>query len=221
MPQLSAFVFDLDGTLIDSAPDIAAALNVGFARHGWPEVGADEVGRFMGGGPMRLILDLLAERGIAGSAEEVARAHALYREAYAASPAERTRIYPNVREDLAALRRSGARLGVCTNKLQSLADLVIRSLGLDSSIEIAVGADAVPACKPDPGHLLAVAERMGLAEGTWGYVGDTDIDRATAEAAGVPFFLVPWGASAEVNVAPERRLTRLGDLLAYRGVEAG
>ena len=213
MPHLSAFIFDLDGTLIDSAPDIAAALNVGFAPNGWPKVGAGEVERFMGGGPMRLIRDILADRDIAATDAEIARAHALYRAAYAAEPAARTRFYPHVREDLATLRDAGVRIGVCTNKLQSLADLVIRSLGLDGIVEAVVGADAVPACKPDPGHLHAVAECMGLGAGTWGYVGDTEIDRATAEAAGVAFFLVPWGASAGVAVAPDRRLTRLADLL--------
>lgn len=220
MPHLVAFIFDLDGTLIDSAPDIAAALNVGFAQNGWPQVGAEDVERFIGGGPMRLIRDILADRSIPGTDEEIARAHALYREAYAAEPTARSRFYPHVREDLSALRDAGLRLGVCTNKLQSLADLVIRSLGLDGTIEAVVGADSVPACKPDPGHLLAVADRMGLLPNSWGYVGDNEIDRATAEAAGVPFFLVPWGASTGVAVAAEQRLTRLADLLSRCRVAA-
>ena len=78
-----------------------------------------------------------------------------------------------------------------------------------------MGAYEVPACKPDPGHLIAVAEAMELESGTWAYVGDTRVDQATAAAARVPFYAVPWGGGAGVEVAQGHRLTRLADLLQH------
>lgn len=215
MADFSAFVFDLDGTLIDSAPDIAAGLNAAFRRKGWPECEARYVECFTGNGPMALIRGILADRGIAATEAEVADAHDRYLAAYQREPAARTQFYPHVREDLAALRAAGIRLGICTNKTHAITREVLRTLGLDSTFEVAVGADAVPACKPDPGHLRAVAGEMKLAAGSWAYVGDTDVDRATAEAAEVPFFAVPWGNGARIPVPDERRLTRISDLLRH------
>ncbi len=215
MADFSAFVFDLDGTLIDSAPDIAAGLNVAFRHKGWPECEARYVERFTGNGPMALIRDILADRGITATDAEVAEAHDGYLAAYQREPAARTQFYPHVREDLAALRAAGIRLGICTNKTHAITAQVLRTLKLDSTFEVAVGADAVPACKPDPGHLRAAADAMRLASGTWAYVGDTGVDRATAEAAEVPFFVVPWGNGPRVPVADGQRLTRIADLLQH------
>jgi phosphoglycolate phosphatase len=215
MADFSAFVFDLDGTLIDSAPDIAAGLNVAFCRRGWPACEARYVERFTGNGPLALIRDILADRGVAAGEVEIAAARDDYLAAYQREPAGRTRFYPHVREDLDALRAAGIRLGVCTNKTHAITGEVLRSLGLDTVIELAVGADAVPASKPDPGHLRAVAAQMQLADGSWAYVGDTEVDRATAEAADVPFFVVPWGNGARIAVGEGQRLGRIGDLLRY------
>lgn len=213
--RFSAFIFDLDGTLIDSAPDIAAALNVGFRRNGWDEAEARYVERFIGNGPIRLIRDIAADRGMTVTDAEVESAYAGYLEAYLREPATRTTFFPHVREDLAALRAAGIRLGICTNKTHSITGQVLRTLGLDSLIEVAVGADVVPACKPDPGHLRAVAALMKLAPGTWAFVGDTNVDRATAEAAAAPFFVVPWGGGAAVPCPADRRLSRIADLLRH------
>ena len=213
MPALSAIIFDLDGTLIDSAPDIAAALSVGFAANGWPALDPRHVERFTGKGPRRLITDLLDDLGIPYDDAAVERAFQVYLRAYLDDPAGRTRFYDHVLEDLQAMRAAGLRLGICTNKNNAVTRSVLDQLGLTGFFDAAIGADAVPACKPDPGHLLAVADAMGLAPGSWVYVGDTNVDRVTAEAAGVPFYVVPWGGGPGVSVAPGHRLTRLADLL--------
>lgn len=213
MPAYSALIFDLDGTLIDSAPDIAASINAGFAGNGWPAMETAYVELFIGNGPHRLIRDILEDRGIPHDDADVERAYQGYCDAYLANPAGSTRFYPNVREDLTTLHEAGIRLGICTNKNHEITRRVLEQLGLDGLFERAIGADAVPACKPDPGHLMAVADGMSLLPGSWAYIGDTNVDRRTAEAAGVPFYLVPWGGSALVDVSADFRLTRLADLL--------
>lgn len=213
MTAYTALIFDLDGTLIDSAPDIAAALNEGFACNGWPRLDPDHVERFIGKGPHRLIRDILEDLGIPHDEEAVKRAFDGYLKAYLDDPASRTRFYAHVQEDLAAFKARGVRLGICTNKNNAVTGKVLERLGLAELFDAAIGADAVPACKPDPGHLLAVARSMGLGSDGWAYIGDTGVDKATAEAANVPFYVVPWGGGPEVSVEDAQRLTRLADLL--------
>jgi phosphoglycolate phosphatase len=217
MPAFSALIFDLDGTLIDSAPDIAAAINAGFARNGWPAMDVRYVEQFIGNGPRRLIVDILEDRDIHYDDALIASTYQGYLEAYLNDPASRTRFFDHVREDLDALHKVGIRLGVCTNKNQEITTRVLAKLALDHIFDVVIGADAVPACKPDPGHLLAVANAMRLEPGTWAYVGDTSVDKATALAAGVPFYVVPWGGGRNVEVQQGFRLTRLADFLNRNG----
>lgn len=209
-------VFDLDGTLIDSAPDIAAGINEYFAGQGWPELEVDFVAGFTGNGPRRLLLDMMVELGLPSDDETVDRAVKGYLAAYDRTPSRHTRFYEAVKEDLQALHARGFRLGVCTNKPHGLTLRILDILGIGDLFSAVAGADDVPACKPDPIHLLTVAERMGLSAGRWVYVGDTTVDQATAAGAGVPFYAVPWGTGRHLDVAPAYRLTRLSDLSALR-----
>ena len=215
MTHYSALIFDLDGTLIDSAPDIAAAVNVYMASNGWPVLDVDYVETFIGNGPRRLLLDIFVDKGLPADDATVDAAVKSYIENYQRDPASRTRFFSNVREDLQGLHEAGFRLGICTNKPHALTQQILGILGLGEIIEVALGADAVPACKPDPRHLLAVADRMGLDDGSWAYVGDTNVDKATADAISATFFVVPWGGGAGVEVEPGQRLTRIADLMAY------
>ncbi|WP_244610662.1 HAD-IA family hydrolase [Microvirga pakistanensis] len=216
MNRYSALIFDLDGTLIDSAPDIAAAVNVYMAERGWPELDVAYVEQFIGNGPRRLLLDIFIDKNLPADDATVDDAVQCYIENYRRNPAGKTRFFNHVEEDLHRLHKAGIRLGICTNKPHALTHDILRILKLDEIIDVAMGADAVPACKPDPGHLLAVVERMELEPGAWAYIGDTKVDKKTAEAANAPFFVVPWGGGGDVPVEPHQRLQRLTDLLGHR-----
>ncbi len=209
-----AVIFDLDGTLIDSAPDIAAAVNSYLIDAGFEAQATDFVTQFIGYGPRKLLQDIFEQIGHPVDEDSLSLAHRAYLEAYNRCPAARTRFFPHVREDLRALAQSGLRLGICTNKPHKLAGRVLEELELSDLFDATIGADAVPSCKPDPGHLLAVAQKMSLPVGSWVYVGDTTVDQITARSANVPFYAVPWGEGTELDVAEEYRLTRLSDLLA-------
>lgn len=211
--SIRAIIFDLDGTLIDSAPDIAAAVNRYFASAGYEEMVPDFVEQFIGNGPRRLLLDLFAHNGHPRDDAALDAAHRAYLENYRRAPAAHTRFFPHVRADLEALKAAGFRLGVCTNKPHEMTGLVLAELEIAPLFDAVIGADAAPACKPDPRHLLAVAEEMRLSPGEWVYVGDTAVDQKTATGAGAPFFAVPWGGGPALSLPEGARLSRLADLI--------
>lgn len=215
MPRYSGLIFDLDGTLIDSAPDIAAALNEHLAEQGWPVQPVKFVERFIGNGARRLVGDMFIELGLPSDDATIDAATAAYLAAYEREPTRHTRFFENVRDDLVALRAAGFRMGVCTNKPHALTLRILELLDLAPMFDAVLGADAVPSSKPDPGHLRAVAEAMALGHDDWAYVGDSAVDRATALAAGVPFFVVPWAAAGDVEPIGCGRITRLLDLVRH------
>lgn len=214
--NFDAVIFDLDGTLIDSAPDIAAAVNLYLTSSGWGAQDTDFIEQFIGYGPRKLLLDIFDHIGHPTDDASVDHAHKAYLNNYWQAPATHTRFFDHVQEDLAELADSGLRMGICTNKPHALTQRVLDALGLASIFEVAIGADAVPACKPDPAHLMAVAQKMSLTGGRWAYVGDTKVDQSTARDADVPFYAVPWGGGLALDVPDGHRLTRLSDLLQAR-----
>jgi len=207
-------IFDLDGTLIDSAPDITASLNVYFKSRRWPQLEDGFVTQYIGHGTRRLVRDILQALDLPQDDATVQAVVLAYLDAYQNNPVHYTRLYPHVADDLRALHAKGFRLGVCTNKQQGLTEQILQTLGLDVLFAAVVGADAVPACKPDPEHLFATARRMGLNHGDYAYVGDSRVDQATAAAAGVPFYAVSWGTGAALQVPASQRLARVLDLLS-------
>ncbi len=211
--SFKALIFDLDGTLIDSAPDMADAVNLYLEAKGWPRQKTSYVERFIGHGPRRLLMDMFSDLHLPTDDASIDAAHTAFMAHYWDAPTRRTRFYPNVKADLLALHNAGITLGLCTNKPQALTLRILDQLAIGPLFSAVVGADAVPACKPDPGHLLAVAAKMGLETGRWAYIGDSGIDQATAKATGAPFFVVPWGNGADVKVADGHRLTRLRDFI--------
>jgi phosphoglycolate phosphatase len=187
----NALIFDLDGTLVDSLPDLAAALAATLREIGAPALSSAAVRGMIGDGTPALVARALAARGLPASLldERLARFMALYE----AAPVARSRPYPGVTETLAALRGDGRRLAVCTNKPQQAALAVLRGLALDGFFAAVVGGDVLAVKKPDPAHLRAAIAALGAAPGEAVMIGDNEHDVAMAKAAGVPVILVRYG----------------------------
>jgi phosphoglycolate phosphatase len=180
-------VFDLDGTLIDSAPDIRGIANSLLAERHLDPIDLDTTRRFIGEGAAVFIQRLRAERGIGETeqkamlAEFVARYH---------TAVDLTHPYPGVEAALEKLALDKT-LGICTNKPHRPCLAVLRHLNLDGFFKAVLGGDSLPVRKPDPLPLLATFEAMG--PGPRIYVGDSEIDAETAERADVPFILFTQG----------------------------
>lgn len=186
-----AVVFDLDGTLVDTAPDIIAALNALLAEQGRPSLHAAAVRQLIGDGAQKLV-----ERGFAATGGPAPQALAglsrRFLELYEPRIARLSRPYPGVRDTLARLAGAGFRLGVCTNKASRATRRLLDDLALSQYFAAVAGGDG-PARKPDPKHLLAVLDALGAAPETALMVGDSANDVHAARAAGVRVAVVSFG----------------------------
>ena len=195
MARRTALVFDLDGTLIDSAPDLLAALNRVLDEEGRPAVTLADHSLPVGDGAAKLV-----ERGFAKGGMEVedgplSRLTDRFVRYYEAVVADLTRPFPGVPETLAYLSESGYRLGVCTNKPAGPAREVLAALDLLGHFRTVHGGDSGPARKPDPAPLRSVLCELGADPGGAVMIGDSPIDVATARAADVPVIVVAHGYS--------------------------
>ncbi len=202
----AAVIFDLDGTLIDSAPDIHRVANLVLAGEGLGAITLAEARSFVGNGLPVFVTRMLAARGTAPDAARhgrmVARMLALYAESH-----DLTRLYPGVRAALDALAAAGHRLGICTNKPEAPARAVLGHFGLDGVFAVVVGGDTLAARKPDPAPLHHAVGRLGGGPAL--FVGDSEVDAETAAAAGVPFALFAQGyRKAAIDTLPHQALFR-------------
>ncbi|MDP2621663.1 MAG: phosphoglycolate phosphatase [Hyphomicrobiales bacterium] len=194
MPQVSPVIlFDLDGTLADTAPDLAATLNVVLAELGVEPIAVDDVRHMVGHGARRLIERRFEADGQRLDAAELDRLTARFIAHYSDNIAVGSRPFPGVETALGALKRGGSRLAVCTNKMEALAVKLLRALDLDAHFDVIAGGDTFPVCKPDPGHLLLAVERAGGDPACAVMVGDSETDIRAARAAGIPFIGVTFG----------------------------
>lgn len=194
MPPLpfDVVVFDLDGTLADTAPDLAAALNHSLAALGRPPIDPAGVRNLIGHGARALLQRGLAATGGADQAL-VERGFPAFMEFYAANLCVATRGFAGVDAALDTLAARGARLAVCTNKPETLARPLIDALGWGACFAAIVGGDTLPVRKPDPAPLHAAIAQAGGGRAVM--IGDSITDADTARAAGVPFVAVSFGYS--------------------------
>lgn len=212
-----AVIFDLDGTLVDSAKGIAAALNVIRADRGLEPVALADVKRWVSHGA-----EQLAVFALGSTPESVAADLEAFRAVYADIPADPDDLFPGAFETVKALHGRGLRIGVCTNKPQSLAAGIVDGLGLGPFVGAVVGGAPDLRPKPDPAPLHLVIDRLGAAREACLYVGDSEVDAETAQSAGVAFVLVGHGyvIGPREEIECAALIEDLGDLLQFAGCQA-
>lgn len=193
-PHPLAVVFDLDGTLVDSAPDIRAAINDVLREEERPGLDQPSVVALVGDGAAQLVQRAFATSGPALDGDELESLLARFLARYRAQPARLTKPYDGAEAMLGQLKHAGHRLGICTNKPDGLITAVLDGTGLARYFDAAVGPDRVARRKPDPAHLHATLNAMGVPAGASAVmVGDSVNDVRAAHAAGMPCVCVTFG----------------------------
>lgn len=196
---MTALVFDLDGTLVDSAPDLQAAVNLMLEEERLEPLGLATVTGFIGHGLPILVDRVMQARGM--DRDRFGQVLARVNEIYAHSATERTVAYPNVEATLKQLHGLGFGLGVCSNKPLALAQRVLDGVGIGRFFGAVIGGDSLPVKKPDPAPLRAAFEALGARQGL--FVGDSEVDAQTAINASTGFALHSEGyRKAEIAAIP-------------------
>ena len=220
---LRTIVFDLDGTLIDTAPDLIATLNLTLAREGMAPVPYEEARKMIGGGARGMIEKALVAEGRADVKTDLDRMFGEFVEHYAAHIADHSRPFPLLETTLDRLAADGYRLAVCTNKLEWLSVRLLDMLNLTRHFAAICGQDTFGMQKPDPEVLRRTIVKAGGAPDRAIMVGDSGTDVRTARAASLPVIAVTFGYS-EVPIEtlqPDRLISSYGELAAaIRGIEA-
>ncbi|MFC3179939.1 HAD-IA family hydrolase [Cypionkella sinensis] len=211
---MKTVVFDLDGTLADTSADLLAAANACFVGlgHGVVLDGRDTLTAFHGGRAMlRVGFDRL---GVAYSEADISAQYPVLLAAYADGIDVHTKMYPGAIQAVFELLSDGYRTAVCTNKPEGLAVELLRRLGVSDLFGAIVGADTLPVRKPDPAPYIEAVRRVGGDVGRSMLIGDTETDRLTGLAVGVPVALVTFGpeGAGVSRLNPEALLDRFEDL---------
>jgi phosphoglycolate phosphatase len=209
-------IFDLDGTLVDSTGDVADVLNAVLAEEGVFGFSGEEVRRLMGGGVRVLLEKALRARDRKASQATVDRLCGLFLRSYSKHPLRSTKPFPHTVEVFTELTKRQISIGVCTNKPEAPARLILERTGLGTHVSALVGGDTGYGLKPDPRPLQACAGRLGLRSAEVVYVGDHAVDVATARAARIPVIVVGYGyaGAAASTLGADRSIESMGALLS-------
>jgi phosphoglycolate phosphatase len=216
MNPARTLVFDLDGTLVDTAPDLINALNFILDREGLPAVPLQSARNLIGAGARKLIERGLELEGRLASVEDIDRLTVDFIDYYAAHIADASRPFDGLESALDDLAALGYRFAVCTNKLEWLSKLLLDRLGLSSRFAAICGADTFGISKPDPAILRQTIARAGGELSSAIMVGDAGPDIGVARRAGIPVIGVAFGYT-EVPIAelkPDRVITHMRELPA-------
>jgi phosphoglycolate phosphatase len=208
----TALLFDLDGTLVDSVPDLAAAVNTVLAEHGLKPLAESDIAGMVGDGVAKLVERALLARG--GGNVALGAAVERYVALYEANATTLTRPYPGVPEVLAEFGRAGVRMGVCTNKPERATRAVLDGLGLARFFPVVLGGDSLAARKPDPAPLLAALGRLGAAAAESAMIGDHRNDLLAARAAGTSIIFARYGYGLATlgTLAPDAMIGAFAEL---------
>jgi phosphoglycolate phosphatase len=190
--RFRAILFDLDGTLVDTAPDLAGALNYVLTLEGRPSIDLRSVRALVGDGARALIERGMAATGAPATPPQLEQRFDDFIRYYGMHIADASRAFPDVPEAVATLGRD-ASLAVCTNKPEMLSNRLLAALALAPSFQAVVGGDSLAVRKPHPGHILGTLARLGVTAADAVMVGDSRNDVVSARAAGLPVVVVSFG----------------------------
>lgn len=228
IPRPDLVLIDLDGTLVDTVPDLAHATDIMMTELGMPRRGEQRVREWIGNGVERLVRRALVD-DMDGEPDEALfrRAYPIFMRAYEENVCNLSRIYPGVHEGLAFLREAGCRVGCVTNKTARFTEPLLQGIGLFDEFDIVVSGDTLPVKKPDPAPLLHAARRLDAAPERSLMVGDSISDVKAARAAGFAVVCVPYGYNHGLDIrdagpdAVIESLAGLRDLIATEGTASG
>jgi phosphoglycolate phosphatase len=214
-------LFDLDGTLVETAPEIMDAVNDSLRNFALPEVTQQQVNDWIGHGTRELLVQALADRCCLAvedvrTSEQLGRIIPVYDSYYEKRCGTRSQLYPHVREALTALRAQGVKLAVVTNKERRYTQVVLDVHQLTPLFDAVVSGDTLPTKKPNPAGVAQCLLEFGVVPERALFVGDSSIDAATARNAGVAVWLLPYGYNMGQPIAlcaPDRIITDCSEIL--------
>jgi len=218
-----AVLFDLDGTLVHSAPDLHQAANSICKTRGWEEFDLKTITSFIGNGVPVLVKRIFEARGASIEEADYQTAVMDYLAYYDDHATDLTRPYDGIIEALDWLKGKGVPLGMVTNKPKAPAVTILKELKLDSYFSTVIGGDTTPAKKPDPAPYLAACEELGVKPSETIYVGDSETDGKTAIGVNVPFVLFTGGyRNSTIEEIPHwQTVDNFGDLIDVLQKSAG
>lgn len=194
---LKALIFDLDGTLVDTAPDLLHATNHALSLIDCPGITPTQLRSFVGHGAMDLIRRGIAAAGRSVTETDARHLHKALLDYYSANISRNSSVFPGLLSVLEKARAQGLKMGVCTNKVEHLSVKLLAEIGLAQYFETVVGGDTLPIMKPDPAPYLEVVRRLGLDARHTAMIGDSETDIRTAQNAGVRVIAVSFGYTAQ------------------------